>query len=96
MLEGPVYNLVTERISDAKIQNDCNPQISGYPFVKCSFRYLDKDKQLEYLGWDYRTQFKGSFVEAEKKSGMLIGVMTDGNNRPPMPHEIELPRLRLP
>lgn len=94
MLEGPVYNLVIERIKEAKIQNDCNPQIPGYPFLKSTFKFLNNGRQIESLGWDFNSKAAGSFINAEKKNDMFIGVKCNNKNETVIPPEIALPKLR--
>lgn len=96
MLEGPVYNLVVERIKNAKIQNNCNPHIPGYPFIKTKFKYVNEDLKLEYAGWEYVAKMMSSVInDTEKKSGQFVGVQLGENNAPPTPQKFELPTLTI-
>jgi hypothetical protein len=94
-LEAPVYNLVIERIKEANIQNDCKPHIHGYPFVKTTFKYIEKEK-LEYGSTYSSTQLSFSTINTERKSGRSgVGFELDENNRPKSPQPFALPRLNL-
>lgn len=93
-LEGPVYNLVLERISESKIQNDCNPHILGYPFMKAKFKFINKEFELEFGGWKFTAEMQPSVIDnAEKKSGLSVGVHLNENNQLPLPQRFELPTL---
>lgn len=94
MLEKPTYSLIIERIQNVKIQNDCNPQIHGYPFVKTSFKYINENEELEYIGWDFKNQFQMSIINAEKKNDAFVGIKHDGNNKPIFPEKFELPKIK--
>ena len=94
MLEGPVYNLVIDRIKDVKIQNDCNPHIFGYPFIKTKFRYINKELKLENTYWEYSAKTKSSVINnSEKQSGQFVGVHLNKLQQPNLPQNFELPSL---
>ena len=86
--------MVIERINESKIQNDCNPHIPGYPFMKTKFKYINEQLELESGGWEFTGKMQSSFLNnAEKKSGKFVGVKLNGNNQLPLPQKFELPTL---